>query len=657
MHGYPGPGIKQIAFFMNYLQMKKIFLLIFLSFSFLNIAYPQINYNQIDSLKVLLNKSGDKQKLAVLDELIYNHYFYVSIDTAKIYSQMAIDLSRKINSKSYEAKFLKYLARCYYLMTDYEKSIGYLFKARKIYEDIKDTTGIIHIYYAVADIYQSNGQFDLSYDQVKKGIKLAEKTNNEERVAAFSSLLGLIYKSRDKDYKKAIEYFKKALSYYSSINDETEMAVSYMNLANTYSQMNDINNVIKYLNEGLKYAKKYNMSRLIVFGLMQKAQNLMNLNKNNEANKILKEILNYRQEQFQEVRSQAYLMLSEIATSQKKFKEAYEYLSSYNYLLDTLNTRNRKDKIATVESKYLAQKKQAEIDLLSKDNKIASLTRNLFIVGFIFVFIIAGGLFNRYRYKDKTNKKLTVYSNQLSLMNNKLESELEQAASYILSLLPQKLDDKIKTDWIFIPSAHLGGDSFGYEWLDNNHFAFYLIDVSGHGVGASLLTTTILNIIKTKSLSEANFKNPASVLNSLNKAFDSEKHEGKYFSLWYGVINVQKNKLVCSSGFHPPALIKSQETISELGTKDMMLGMFKDYEYGNLTYNLKNGDRIYLFSDGCFELETTKGQSLDFYEFTKIISQQSGTGTNSLNKIYHSLTSLHGSKSFNDDYSMIEITV
>ncbi|MDZ7764021.1 MAG: hypothetical protein U5K00_06285 [Melioribacteraceae bacterium] len=139
---------------------------------------------------------------------------------------------------------------------------------------------------------------------------------------------------------------------------------------------------------------------------------------------------------------------------------------------------NSEEKLAELEAKYQNEKKQAQIEILEKDNEIQTLWRNSFIGAFIFAFILAGGLYNRYRYKNKTSK-------ELANLNNQLEGELKQAAEYIQSLLPSKLDDKIKTDWKFIPSAHLGGDSFGYNFLDENHFAFYLIDVSGHGVGAA----------------------------------------------------------------------------------------------------------------------------------------------------------------------------
>jgi sigma-B regulation protein RsbU (phosphoserine phosphatase) len=41
----------------------------------------------------------------------------------------------------------------------------------------------------------------------------------------------------------------------------------------------------------------------------------------------------------------------------------------------------------------------------------------------------------------------------------------------------------------------LGGDSFGYHWIDDDHFAVYLLDVSGHGWGAALLSVSVINVL------------------------------------------------------------------------------------------------------------------------------------------------------------------
>ena len=72
-----------------------------------------------------------------------------------------------------------------------------------------------------------------------------------------------------------------------------------------------------------------------------------------------------------------------------------------------------------------------------------------------------------------------------------LAAELAKAADYVRSLLPAPLKGVVETEWCFQPSDQLGGDAFGYHWIDPQHLAIYLIDVCGHGVGAALLSVSI----------------------------------------------------------------------------------------------------------------------------------------------------------------------
>src|SRR6185503_17586840 len=85
----------------------------------------------------------------------------------------------------------------------------------------------------------------------------------------------------------------------------------------------------------------------------------------------------------------------------------------------------------------------------------------------------------------------------------RLAAELAEAAEYVRSLLPapigartscppvddSKLADKmsaLQADWRFIPSAELGGDVLSYHWLDDDHFAVFVVDVCGHGMTAAI---------------------------------------------------------------------------------------------------------------------------------------------------------------------------
>ena len=90
-----------------------------------------------------------------------------------------------------------------------------------------------------------------------------------------------------------------------------------------------------------------------------------------------------------------------------------------------------------------------------------------------------------------------------------LAREVAEAARYVASLLPEPLPKgPIQVEWRFIPSTQLGGDSFGYHRLDDDHFAFYLLDVSGHGVGASLLSVSAMNVLACADAARRRFPRP-----------------------------------------------------------------------------------------------------------------------------------------------------
>ena len=113
---------------------------------------------------------------------------------------------------------------------------------------------------------------------------------------------------------------------------------------------------------------------------------------------------------------------------------------------------------------------------------------------------------------------------------------MAQAAKYVCSLLPEPIrTGAVRVDWRFVPSTQLGGDSFGYHWLDDGHLAVYLLDVSGHGVGASLLSVSALNVLRSQSLPNTDFHNPGEVLERLDATFKMEQHDNRYFTIWYGV--------------------------------------------------------------------------------------------------------------------------
>src|SRR4051812_32823464 len=98
---------------------------------------------------------------------------------------------------------------------------------------------------------------------------------------------------------------------------------------------------------------------------------------------------------------------------------------------------------------------------------------------------------------------------KLAETQREMAAELNRAARYVRSLLPAALTTgPVTIDWKFVPSSQLAGDMFGYHWLDKEHLAIYLLDVSGHGVGSALLAVSAANVLSPNVMQGVDLRNP-----------------------------------------------------------------------------------------------------------------------------------------------------
>lgn len=238
-----------------------------------------------------------------------------------------------------------------------------------------------------------------------------------------------------------------------------------------------------------------------------------------------------------------------------------------------------------------------------------------------------------------------------------LIEELSEAAQYVRTLLPHPIDERLSTEWQFIPSAQLGGDALGYFWINSKEFVIYLLDVCGHGVGAALLSIAIINVLKSQTLPNANFQNPSSVLSTLNEAFPMEKHYNMFFTIWYGVYNIEKRILTYSSGGHPPAfLIDEKGENYLLKTDGVVIGAGIGDEFVNASIKIPPNSKLYIFSDGTYEIMKKEGNMMQLEELIGIIKEVQRSD-NPLEAIFNKVKLINGNKPFVDDYTFLEVAL
>ncbi|MEH2072017.1 MAG: SpoIIE family protein phosphatase [Nostoc sp.] len=264
--------------------------------------------------------------------------------------------------------------------------------------------------------------------------------------------------------------------------------------------------------------------------------------------------------------------------------------------------------------------------------------------------------------QDLQSKKqaLETLNQDLQTQKQILETELTEAADYVRSLLPSPLVGTVTSENLFIPSAQLGGDCFGHNWIDDDRLAIYLLDVSGHGVGSALLSVSVLNVLRSQSLPNTNFCQPSEVLKALNHAFQMRKHGDKYFTIWYGVYHRLKRQLIYANAGHPPALLLSSTSttniqVQQLTSLDLPIGFLPDVEFEDAVFEVQENSSLYIFSDGAYEINQPDGNILGIDAFIDLLIKCSQEDTYNLNRLLANILTLNAQNNLDDDLSLVKV--
>jgi sigma-B regulation protein RsbU (phosphoserine phosphatase) len=204
----------------------------------------------------------------------------------------------------------------------------------------------------------------------------------------------------------------------------------------------------------------------------------------------------------------------------------------------------------------------------------------------------------------------------------------------------------------------LGGDGLGYRRVDLDLIAFYIIDVTGHGLGSALLAVTALELLRNRNpASRLNFGRPAEVIDRLNRSFQMKEHDGKFFSAWYGVYSRSKQTVTYANAGHPPALLLTHENDRPVLTKTAsgtsVLGIMPDMEIPEITIPFPAGSELYLFTDGLYELLDPKGGRGSCDEFLAWLEKNVRDGSPVWDALLHWHHEAQEKQTIDDDVSLL----
>jgi PAS domain S-box-containing protein len=194
---------------------------------------------------------------------------------------------------------------------------------------------------------------------------------------------------------------------------------------------------------------------------------------------------------------------------------------------------------------------------------------------------------------------------------HELEEDVRLAAGVQRSLLPPPdvRAGSLHFAHAFHPCDDLAGDAVGIVPLPDGGVGIYILDVSGHGVAAALLSFTLTHLLSpgegalvTENLGErATSVPPARIVERLNRQFPMDRTR-QYFTLVYGIAAPETGVIEYVVAGHPaPVLMPRGGPSAPVPAGGLPVGMVEDTRYESRRLTLEAGDRLYFYTDGVVE--------------------------------------------------------
>jgi PAS domain S-box-containing protein len=256
----------------------------------------------------------------------------------------------------------------------------------------------------------------------------------------------------------------------------------------------------------------------------------------------------------------------------------------------------------------------------------------------------------------------------LESANHHMQRNLQAAVKVQQALLPNSAPDVPGVDfaWRLDPCTELAGDFLNCYRLGENLAGAYVLDVSGHGVAASLLSVTVSRMLSGTSRQsilfkaaggpeEANLVSPCRVAEKLNELFPFDPRTAQFFTLLYGLVNTRERTLqYVSAGHLPPIRVPRQGEPIQLASEGLPVCLFPDSVWEDRTVQLEGGDRVYLYTDGLVEAENPQGIEFGLDRLSELLaSLRSEPLDSGLDRVLQVADDWTGPQPLEDDASIL----
>lgn len=241
---------------------------------------------------------------------------------------------------------------------------------------------------------------------------------------------------------------------------------------------------------------------------------------------------------------------------------------------------------------------------------------------------------------EKTLKEISriQQSKEMEEQLSSLNYDLDMAARIQQKILKQDFpvyqdDERFDVYAHMIAAKHVGGDFYDFFKVDDDKLVFFIGDVSGKGMPASIYMAVCRTMLKSIG---SEVLNPAECITKVNNMLIPESDITTFVTVFYGIIDLKNGELsYCNGGHNLPYLVSKDGTVKEMSdVGGLLLGKFENAEYDMSTVQLEPGDSIVTFTDGVTEAENDSG---GFFDEERVITYLEKSASKELNPLVKGL--------------------
>ena len=232
----------------------------------------------------------------------------------------------------------------------------------------------------------------------------------------------------------------------------------------------------------------------------------------------------------------------------------------------------------------------------------------------------AVGILRDISERKKAEQKLRAAYEQIRQQQEIISHDLQTAAKIQETLLPFAVPPSpyYELAWFYRPSALIGGDIFSLTPLAEGKTAIYMIDVSGHGVSAALVSASVAQFLRQKLAASPDIS-PTEIVRALDAEYPLERFD-KFFTIIFMVYDPAAGTISSCNAGHPPGLlIRRDQTVHSLDVGGPPVGLGDMLPFHEEVLAVNPDDLLCCYTDGAMEVEDQAGEQLGMAGLTEVV--------------------------------------